>query len=473
MSAELELEWLCEVVARHAPAFFLHPADRYMPCTAEYFMRHSELRQAAPSTSDGGSSSVLLPRGCIAAPGLLEAQRAAPPGARLQLNLDPAARCGMPLSQLDDVPIYAHPKLIRGAHGGVEALEISFLTLYAYNGEYRVGGLPFLTTGAHDGDWEHCTARVHPTSGKLLGMWYNAHRSRDGCWVGGLEVPRDPASGRVAAFVALHGHGTYPQAGRVLRHFFLGNDLCSGEGPIWRPRHVVLLPPLHEEAAAAATGDAPAAVGASVRHGTVQLDDAPASGQEEADGGGVDGLQAGLSALHLEPLQQQQQQQQQHENSQGRQDASNGQHRRSSSAAASASIKNGNGGSGRVEVAGGRRRLVHAPSRGSSLSAAGGSGSSSVTNLVETAANRSTHMAAGAASAATPAAIRSGGNNGGGSSLSVPQVIVDDPCEWVFFRGEWGTTPAPICQSWFHRAEPPLSRTSLQRLFGHFVSEPA
>lgn len=30
--------------------------------------------------------------------------------------------------------------------------------------------------------------RVHPTSGKLLGMWYNAHRSRDGCWVGGLEV---------------------------------------------------------------------------------------------------------------------------------------------------------------------------------------------------------------------------------------------------------------------------------------------
>jgi hypothetical protein len=126
-----------------------------------------------------------------------------------------------------------------------------------------------------------------------------------------------------------------------------------------------------------------------------------------------------------------------------------------------------------VEVAGGRRRLVHAPSRGSSLSAAGGSGSSSVINLVETAANRSTHMAAAAASAAAPAAIRSGGNNGGGSSLSVPQVIVDDPCEWVFFQGEWGTTPAPICQSWFHRAEPPLSRTSLQRLFGHFVSEPA
>jgi hypothetical protein len=75
------------------------------------------------------------------------------------------------------------------------------------------------------------------------------------------QVPRDPASGRVAAYVALHGHGTYPRPGRVLRHFFLGNDLCSGRGPVWRPRRVVLLPPLHEEAAAAPGHGPPAAGG--------------------------------------------------------------------------------------------------------------------------------------------------------------------------------------------------------------------
>ena len=70
-----------------------------------------------------------------------------------------------------------------------------------------------------------------------------------------LQVPRDPLTWRIAAFVALHGHGVYPQPGRVLRHFFMGNDLCSGDGPVWRPQRVVVLPLRHQqerEAAAAA-----------------------------------------------------------------------------------------------------------------------------------------------------------------------------------------------------------------------------
>jgi hypothetical protein len=33
-----------------------------------------------------------------------------------------------------------------------------------------------------------CARRVHPTSGELLGVWYNAHRSRDGCWAEGAQV---------------------------------------------------------------------------------------------------------------------------------------------------------------------------------------------------------------------------------------------------------------------------------------------
>lgn len=52
------------------------------------------------------------------------------------------------------------------------------------------------------------------------------------------------------------------------------------------------------------------------------------------------------------------------------------------------------------------------------------------------------------------------------------QVVTDDPCRWLFFRGEWGETDAPIIQPWFLTAEPPLSRTALLRLFGHFWPEP-
>ena len=52
-----------------------------------------------------------------------------------------------------------------------------------------------------------------------------------------------------------------------------------------------------------------------------------------------------------------------------------------------------------------------------------------------------------------------------------PRVVTDDPCRWLFWRGEWGQTDAPILQPWFHTAEPPVSRTALLRLFGHFVPE--
>lgn len=70
-----------------------------------------------------------------------------------------------------------------------------------------------------------------------------------------LQAPRC-RDGSIAAYVAKHGHGVYPSAGRVYRHFCLGNDLCCSGGPVWRPRRVVLLPPLEH----ANLADSPAAV---------------------------------------------------------------------------------------------------------------------------------------------------------------------------------------------------------------------
>lgn len=51
--------------------------------------------------------------------------------------------------------------------------------------------------------------------GKMLvlvgqGVYCNAHRSRDGCWVDASEVERTP-EGRLKLYVARHGHGTYPK----------------------------------------------------------------------------------------------------------------------------------------------------------------------------------------------------------------------------------------------------------------------
>lgn len=188
------------------PPRSLPRADRYLPCSAEFFLHHSELRAAAP----GGGHAVLLPRGSVAGPLLAEAQ-AQLPGRRLWLELDPAARTGEPLVRaprqactclclasaagavcarpartlaaalagcrrwqrwaavpgkgvaslrgpqgpvrrpclvadllhpralrlqewLDSVPVYAHPRLVVGAAGGAEAIEIVYITIYAVSG---------------------------------------------------------------------------------------------------------------------------------------------------------------------------------------------------------------------------------------------------------------------------------------------------------------------------------------------------
>lgn len=42
------------------------------------------------------------------------------------------------------------------------------------------------------------------------GVYCNAHRSRDGCWVDASQVEQTP-EGRLKLYVARHGHGTYPK----------------------------------------------------------------------------------------------------------------------------------------------------------------------------------------------------------------------------------------------------------------------
>ena len=64
-------------------------------------------------------------------------------------------------SETDDVPLYVAVKDVMNKAGQVEAVEINYLTFYAYNGPYKVGVPPIrpVRAGAHDGDWEHFTVR--------------------------------------------------------------------------------------------------------------------------------------------------------------------------------------------------------------------------------------------------------------------------------------------------------------------------
>lgn len=175
-------------------------------------MQHSSLRSKTPD----GTTTILIPAGQVRSGEQLLHLQHQYSSSKLWLQLNPAARCGQPLSEINSVPVYAHVKCVLRVDGTPEALEINYITLYAHNGSYKVAG--WFDVGAHDGDIEHISARVR-LDGSLLGMWYNSHRSRDGEWVASKDVSRNE-EGRPIAYVALNGHGTYP---KVILIFF---SLC-------------------------------------------------------------------------------------------------------------------------------------------------------------------------------------------------------------------------------------------------------
>lgn len=231
------MERLKELVAANAPVLHMHHRDAFMPCSAEFFMANSELWHDEAREQKG---KLLLARGKVNSATLSRFQEQYG-GHPLQLRLHPSAKCGPPQEKINDTPLYANVKRVVNKDGTLAAIEINYLTFYAHNGHYDVGYIGLFKVGAHDGDWEHITVRLSPETGALQAVYCNAHRSFDGCWVSADKVERT-CEGRIKAYVARHGHGTYPQAGIWWRAGCCANDLTSDKGPVWKASTVVLLP---------------------------------------------------------------------------------------------------------------------------------------------------------------------------------------------------------------------------------------
>lgn len=225
-----------QAVRIFCPIFYLCRDDSFAhPSSFGYFIQQSRLVCLHPKCN-----RVLKNVGHLTPECLREAQcESCGAGEQLTLELvSPEARFGERDCKIDDIPVYAHVKGVLGSSAeSYEALEITYITLFAHNGPYAV--CPFLDVGAHDGDIEHITVRVDPTGSKLMGVWYNSHRNHDGSWVPGSEVEIE--SGRLVSYVAKHGHGHYPKATTTYRHFFLANDVTKKDIR-WSPKNVILLP---------------------------------------------------------------------------------------------------------------------------------------------------------------------------------------------------------------------------------------
>ena len=94
-------------------------------------------------------------------------------------------------TELDDVPLYVVVKEVLNKEAHVEAVEINYLTFYAFNGPYTIGVPPFaFEAGAHDGDWEHFTVRcaLSGVATSVCCMLYVAYSIRLWCVVEDVTI---------------------------------------------------------------------------------------------------------------------------------------------------------------------------------------------------------------------------------------------------------------------------------------------
>jgi hypothetical protein len=224
------MEWdsLLEIVATHCPVFYVCADDvNGYPSSFDHFARHS-----CVVCSESGRVIIEELESTTELREYLNSPSAVP--VDLKLNTE-AARRGEVDTPIDDIPVYAKVKGLMN-EDALEALEITYITLFTHNGSYPVLFGAFLL-GRHDGDVEHVTVRVSLKDG-LCGVWFNSHRNHDGCWVAAQDVELDSATGRIVSYIARAGHGHYPTPGTYYRHFGLANDYTKKDRK-WQPKRVV------------------------------------------------------------------------------------------------------------------------------------------------------------------------------------------------------------------------------------------
>jgi hypothetical protein len=207
-----------DLINRYTPVIWLHKDEKYFPCSVDWLLEHSKL--------------IDFNRGFDIAPPVTQLdlyniakqynfQRAA--DGEVVLSFTPDLYKGqVPLSK---VPCYA---LVRET---ADAIYISYIFVFAYNGEYSILGLG--VAGMHPGDIEHITVEVNKATNQLSRVFFSAHGTKDGRWVQAEDV--EFMDNKIVAYCALNGHGMYPHNGTVFRLGGVINDYL-GQGTLWQPK---------------------------------------------------------------------------------------------------------------------------------------------------------------------------------------------------------------------------------------------
>lgn len=202
------------LIARFAPVFALHPDEKYNPCSVDNLLNVAEVRVRSSGSNEGLSTNdrvfdqVVIPSGSLMQGNLTEISRRQP-NQNIQLNIPQQFWGGTRDEDLNGLPIYATLKRVYepGSTTIIEAIEINYFFLFAYNGGYQIF---CFEVGEHVGDWEHVTMRLDG-DGELQAVYYSTHRNYEGDWLPSKEVPT--RNNRPLVYLARSGHGCYSRPG--------------------------------------------------------------------------------------------------------------------------------------------------------------------------------------------------------------------------------------------------------------------
>ena len=215
----LTADQISSLINKYTPVIWVHPDEQYFPCSIDWLIQHSTL-------VDFNDNTLLTP---VTQRDLYNIAKKYGFGRRADgdvvLSFNHQLYKGQ--TPLDSVPCYAISR-IRG-----DKLYITYIFLYAYNGEYWIVGIA--PAGMHPGDVEHMTAEIDIDSGALLRMFYGSHGTVDGTWVNAKDI--EFLYDHPVAYQALHGHGMYPKNGTVFRSAGFTNDHL-GDGFLWSPKAI-------------------------------------------------------------------------------------------------------------------------------------------------------------------------------------------------------------------------------------------
>ncbi|XP_016171928.2 uncharacterized protein LOC107614212 isoform X1 [Arachis ipaensis] len=195
------------LVQAYAPIMYLHPDEKYQPCSTNWFF------------SNGG---LLYHKGEESKPVAIEPNGSNLPqlGSNdgtywLDLPSDKTNHDRVKKGDFKTCQAYIHVKPMFGG----TFTDLAMWVFYPFNGPGTaklglISKVPLGKIGEHVGDWEHVTLRISNFNGWLWNIYFSQHSK--GQWVD-ASMAEFQNGNKPVAYSSLNGHALYPKAGLVLQ----------------------------------------------------------------------------------------------------------------------------------------------------------------------------------------------------------------------------------------------------------------